>query len=138
MLRRRWKAKLKFDPAKGLFEFADKQGFIRWLSSKFKKNDWVEIKIIKWRSKRSLDQNAYYWGVVIDILHKHLGYTKDEMHSALKYLFLKEEKNGLTIIKSTAKLNTKEFSKYVEKVKDWASQKMGVFIPDANSELFKY
>lgn len=39
---------------------------------------------------RSDKENRYYWGVVIPILCKHFGYTKDEMHAALGVRFYAE------------------------------------------------
>jgi hypothetical protein len=95
----------------------------------------IELILKKRKSQRSLAQNSYYWGVVIEILSNHTGYESEEMHEALKVKFLSEgtdEKTGLIKVKSTAKMNTDEFIKYTDKIIRWAAQDLGVFIPDPN------
>jgi hypothetical protein len=69
----------------------------------------IELVIRKRRSQRSLQQNKYYFGVVVEILANYCGYTTDEMHSALKIKFLsdhQEDEKGLIKIGSTAALTT--------------------------------
>ena len=95
----------------------------------------VELILRKRKSQRSLQQNKYYWGVVVEILASHCGYDPDEMHEALKVKFLSEgqdEKTGLIKVRSTTKMTTDEFIKYTDKVIRWAAQDLGVFIPDPN------
>jgi hypothetical protein len=41
----------------------------------------VTVEVFK--TKRSLDANAYYWGQVITPMAQHTGYTPEEMHEAL-------------------------------------------------------
>ena len=89
----------------------------------------VEVDIKKLRSQRSSNQNAYYFGVVLDILSKETGYEIDEMHEIMKYKFLKV-KGKMDYIKSTAKLSTSEFETYLERIKRWAAQDLSVVIPD--------
>ena len=95
----------------------------------------IELVIRKEKSQRSLDQNSYYWGCVVEILSKFCGYEAEEMHEALKEKFLSApeiDAHGLRKIKSTAKLNTAEFTEYLDKIKRWASQELSVYIPDPN------
>lgn len=93
---------------------------------------YVEVKVQKERSQRSLNQNAYYWGIVIELLSQHTGYTPDEMHEICRYQFLKKvNEAGFEFIQSTSKLNTTEFESYLEEIKRWASM-LGVVIPDPN------
>jgi len=90
-----------------------------------------EETIRKEKSKRSLDQNAYYHGVVVAILSDHCGYETEEMHEALKEKFLSAipDEHGLRKIKSTAKLNTVEFEGYQDKIRRWAAQELNCYIP---------
>jgi hypothetical protein len=90
----------------------------------------VEVEVRKRRSKRSTEQNAYYWGVIIPPLAEHCGYTHDEMHEALKAKFLGQEdlSRGLLRIGSTRKLSTAEFTDYIERVTVWAAGELGVVI----------
>jgi len=93
----------------------------------------IELILRKRRSQRSLQQNSYYWGVVIEILSKHFGYDPEEMHEALKFHFLKissDKSPDLVSVKSTTRLSTDEFNEYVNRVVRWAAQEYGVFIPD--------
>lgn len=93
----------------------------------------VELSICQRRSIRSGRQNKYYWKVIIGILSEHFGYTKDEMHEALKYHFLKERlDNGFCYVKSTSRLNTKEMEDYHSQIRQWASIEHNCFIPDPN------
>ncbi|MFA5340264.1 MAG: hypothetical protein WC332_00665 [Clostridia bacterium] len=92
----------------------------------------VEIIIRKPKTKRSDLQNNYYWGVVIELLSKELGYDQDELHEILKYKFLKKSSafGGMEYVKSTSKLNTAEFEEYLDKIKRWSAEFLKVVIPD--------
>ena len=94
----------------------------------------VEVVVRKQKSQRSIQQNKYYWAVVVEILANHCGYEPEEMHEALKVKFLSdhsEDDKGLIRIGSTAKLTTDGFVKYIDRIIRWASG-FGVFIPDPN------
>jgi hypothetical protein len=89
------------------------------------------------KSQRSLNQNNYYWGVVLEILSGHTGYTADDMHEILKFKFLRfviriDNDEGMEYVKSTTKLNTTEFEAYLTKIKQWAETKLNCFIPNPN------
>lgn len=86
------------------------------------------------RSK-SNQQNKYYWGCVIPILSKHLGYSPDEVNSALGFKFLKFKKgNGLTFIKSVrmSEWEKKPWEEYMEKIRRWAAEYLDCQIPLPN------
>lgn len=97
----------------------------------------VQILIERRAKPRSLQENGYYWGVVIPLLSEWAGYTSDEMHDALKEHFLSrfDDKSGLSKIRSTASLSTSEFEEFLSKVRQWASEQ-GVFIPLPNEEIY--
>lgn len=93
----------------------------------------IEVVIRKARSQRSNQQNRYYHGIVLELLSQHTGYTPDEMHEICKYQFLKQGGDGkFEYIKSTTKLNTAEFETYLENIKRWAVDILGLVIPDPN------
>jgi hypothetical protein len=93
----------------------------------------VEVVIRKYKSKRSNEQNSYYWGVVLDILSKHTGYESDEMHEILKFKFLRKRiNNDVEYVQSTTKLNTAEMEEYLEKVRRWAATELSCNIPLPN------
>lgn len=102
------------------------------------------VVIIKKRGKRSLPQNAYYWSCVvkeIQVRLKELGndFDADDIHEFLKQKFNKEQvvtKQGelLEIGKTTTDLNKEEFSIYVDRIREWASDTLEIFIPDPNTQ----
>ncbi len=107
------------------------QGYLVELS-KFE-GQRIELTIRKERHTRSLNQNKYYWGVIIEILSNNFGYDKEEMHEALKFKFLKKhEDTDLVTVGSTAKLSTAEFTEYIDRVVRWAATEYQVVIPSAD------
>jgi hypothetical protein len=104
-----------------------------------------ELKIFK-KSKRSLSQNAYYWGAVVKMVQeglKDMGHdvTMDETHDFLKARFNSMEvinfETGevLTIPKSTAQLNKEAFGIYIDNIQRFASEYLGIVIPSANEQM---
>ena len=100
-------------------------GYLQDLEGKY-----VEVVVRKERSERSNNQNKYYWGVVLQLLSDHTGYTTEEMHCICKQQFLLIH-GQFDYVKSTTKLNTVEFEEYLDKVKNWAAV-LGVNIPNPN------
>lgn len=88
---------------------------------------------------RSTQANAYYWGVVVEALADHTGYTPDETHDTLKIKFLPKAVairtgNGEVIAEfviggSTRVLKVGEFFDYVERIRQWAFEMLDVDIP---------
>lgn len=98
---------------------------------------FITVEKITKERQRSLEQNAYYWGVVIKILSGEIGYSKEEMHEALKVKFLSYENvKGIPTVMSTTQLNTKQFEVYLEMIRRWASMDMGIVIPEPNQVDF--
>jgi len=92
----------------------------------------IELTIRKVRNTRSLSQNKYYWGVVVEILADHFGYTPEELHEELKRKFNPQPSridHDKTYGGSTAKLSTVEFGKYIDSIITWASSEYGIVIP---------
>jgi hypothetical protein len=88
---------------------------------------------------RSRDANAYYWGVVVKGLADYTGSTPDDMHDVLKIMFLPKDvaiKTGVgevvaefVIGGSTRELTVTEFYDYVERIRQWAFEKLDVDLP---------
>ena len=100
-------------------------GYLQDLEGKY-----VEVVVRKERSERSNNQNKYYWGVVLQLLSDHTGYTTEEMHCICKQQFLLIH-GQFDYVKSTTKLNTVEFEEYLDKIKNWSAV-LGVNIPNPN------
>lgn len=91
------------------------------------------LEIKRARKKRSLPQNRYYWGVVVEIVAEHTGYNPYEAHQELAEMFLSyTHENGKRFVRSTTELNTLEFEKYTEKCRIWAATELQVPIPLPN------
>jgi hypothetical protein len=104
-----------------------------------KGNHAVAIK--KDRSKRSGNQNRYYWGVVLAYLSEETGFTKEEAHQLMQRMFLRYDKqmpDGTTetFVKSTTKLNTMEMEEYLENIRIFALSDLGTYIPLPNEIVY--
>lgn len=103
----------------------------------------LEVVIERKHATRSLAQNALYWGVYVDLLAEHTGYTPDEVHELLKAKFLPktlavtdgngEIKGEFVIGGTTTRLNKIEFGEYLRSIQHWAAEALGVVIPDPPS-----
>jgi len=105
----------------------------------------VEV-IVKKKARRSTQQNRYYWGVVVWMVRHRLielghRFTPEDVHA-----FLKDKFNGTDISnddgevvawigQSTTSLNKSEFGEYIDKIAEWSSEYLGVYIPPPNSPV---
>lgn len=98
------------------------------------------------KKDRSIQQNRYYWSVIIDLISEHTGFNREEMHEVLKHKFLRytvwvPKKDGIKeqsiIAKSTASLTTKQFEEFMSQIRQWASSDLGIFLPEPNEELME-
>jgi hypothetical protein len=121
---------------KRLLKFQHEERF-REMLLRFKEGTVLEVMVRKARKPRTLPQNRYYWGVIVEMLANHTGYTKEEMHDALKTEFLSftDHETGLTITRSTTELSTIEFRDYCDGIQRWAADKLGFVIPDPPSAI---
>ena len=101
----------------------------------------IDLTIEKHRSSRSINQNAYYWSVVVRMIADETGYTTDETHEILKGKFLATEvKVGNEIIRysrSTTGLKTNEFEDLMTQIREWASVTLNCLIPQPNEIDYK-
>lgn len=99
----------------------------------------VEITFERKRSKRSDNQNRYWWSCMT-ILGSELGYRKDEMHEICKFMFLKTEKvdektgEAFQYLRSSTELNKMEFADMTSNLIQWASEH-GIILPLPNEQL---
>lgn len=100
----------------------------------------IEMVIKKVQKNRSLNQNAYYWGVPVKMLAEKYGYeTGDEIqmvHDFLASEFLTVTKTVMgmevKIVRSTSRLSTEEFETYCRRIRLWASVALDFYIPEPN------
>lgn len=102
------------------------------------------VVIIKKRGKRSILQNAYYFGCVvkeIQLRFRELGHdvSTDDVHEFLKQKFHYEvivtpQAEEVRVPRSTTEMNKSEFVEYVERIKDWAADTLEIYIPEAGQQ----
>ncbi len=91
---------------------------------------------------RSLAQNRYYFGVILETLEEHTGHTQLDLHELFKLKFLKpkiitvvNEETGEVVAEtvipaSTRTLEKEPFSNYMRDIKVWAGQELGCTFPE--------
>ena len=107
---------------------------------------WV-VKVSKYKAKRSLNQNAYYWGVVVNCVRDGLldmGFDRsmlsaENIHEMLKAKFLKQDIANdqgefITMIKGSSELNKLEFMDYIDDVHRWAAEFLSINIPSPGQQ----
>jgi hypothetical protein len=89
---------------------------------------------------RSLELNAYMWGVVYKMIADHSGHSNQEVHEGYGELFRKEyseSKPGVweLRIKGTSEMDQPELWGYLMKVKADAMIDMRIWIPDPSEVI---
>jgi hypothetical protein len=88
------------------------------------------------RSTRSLNQLAYYWGIVLPEIAGHTGHTAAELHEIFKRLLLpprvvKFKGREIKMAGTTTTLSKEEMGEFIERVVIEAGE-MGIAIPPAD------
>jgi hypothetical protein len=88
---------------------------------------------------RSMNQNAFLWGVVYREIADFTGYTTKEIHEYYKDIFLPKLKIEYEVLflgnGSISDLSVKMFAEYTEKVMAHAFLELGIIFPEANEEI---
>lgn len=114
-------------------EMKDGYGFFEW----------------KYKSQRTLQQNKYYWGVIVFEIRNRLTelgntFTDENVHD-----FLKDKFNSKMVIgnggevlgevgQSTTEMSKEDFSIYLEKIFAWSSEFLDLHIPPPNQQLYAF
>lgn len=126
----------------------NKEHFARCIAA-LKDGQYI-IKITR-HGTRSLDQNAYFHGVVVPIVMKGLreiGWDEiedtEDAKDLVKRLFLtRRMTNKITgemeeKILKTSKLSTLEFHEFIEAIIKWGVEYLGIQIPHPNERIRNY
>ena len=106
----------------------NRESFDKFLNE-FEEGTILEL-VVKEVENRTQLQNSYYWGQVIgspsiegSLLSSETfqGYTKQELHEALKEKFE---------VKSTAGMEQEEFTEYINKIIRWAAEFAEIYIKE--------
>lgn len=113
--------------------------FLHWIEQF--EGKLVEIHVKRKTKKRTTgkhdelgNQNGWYWGCILPICAKELGYTNNEMHEIFtnEYAPYRSVKYGNKFIKvsiRTSEMNTVQFAEYCETIR-MAMAELGIIIPD--------
>jgi hypothetical protein len=100
----------------------------------------VEIKVN--RERRTIDQNRLYW-LWLSCIMDETGEHKDALHEYFKQHFLGCDeykvfnKQQITIPKSTATLDTKQMTEYLERIQQFASSELGIVLPNPEDRYWE-
>jgi hypothetical protein len=91
----------------------------------------AQVEIVEKRKPRTRNQNAYFWALM-SLFGVDTGYTKDEASVVFKRkLGMVYEKEGQKFLRSTASLDVKEMTQYIEKVRNYSALQ-GIYLPSAD------
>jgi len=94
----------------------------------------AKAEITEKKNKRTLDQNALLW-LWLTCIENETGTDKDDLHEYFKGKFLGFKQNvfngeSYDVRLTTKKLNTAEFTEYLNKINQFASTELGIYLPN--------
>lgn len=100
-----------------------------------------DVSIKLHRAKRSNEANRLYWEW-IGIIASETGNDREVCHKffAKKFLGYDTREFGnekIAIVKSTANLDTAQFSEYMNQVEAFASTELGILLPSSDNQLYQ-
>lgn len=125
----------------GKIHVVPRQEFDAYIGANFEGKK-VSVTVAEVKQQRSINQNNYYWGVIIPIASDEMGVTPVEAHHLLGDEFLRYEKvtkDGIrrTMIRSTSDLNTAEAEDYYTQCRQFMSREFNAYIPLPNEVEWK-
>lgn len=99
------------------------------------------VKVTLKREKRTVDQNSLYW-LWIACIRDETGNEKDFLHDHFrgKYIGYDEQVVFGEVIrkpKSTTRLDTKQFTLYLESIRVFAASELGIVLPDPEDKYWQ-
>ena len=93
-----------------------------------------DVTIKRHRERRSLDQNCLYF-LWLACIADETGHSKDDLHEYFKQQFLGFEQRAVLnkrvyLNPSTATLNMKQFSEYLDNIQVFANSELGILLPN--------
>lgn len=123
-----------------IFDTNSQMGVIEYLQ-KLDTQKRYNIEILLKREKRTIPQNRLYW-LYLACIEDETGMDKEDLHDHFKRKYLRKEDIVLgndTIEQktSTKKLDTKQFTDYINKIVVFASSELGIVLPDPADRLWE-
>jgi hypothetical protein len=121
---------------------------------KFFEGKNIMLTVERRKKRRSVEQNRYYWGVVLNILchslkeyNGEMELTTDIVHEWCKDRFiplvsdweeiiLQVPDGQKEVVKTSTKLTTVQFMDYIALIQQWAAE-YNIYIPDPNEFEFE-
>lgn len=91
--------------------------------------DWMYT-FKPFKKDRSERQNSYLWWCIYPLIAKYTWEDSEYIHGVMGMKFLVDNTKKAPYIRSTSSLNTEEFSRYVDNIKNFVSE-YWIIIPDA-------
>ena len=119
---------------------ADKRAVISYIEKLSDKKQYtVSVKLV--RKKRSFCQNRLLW-LWYGCISEDTGYSPNELHEYFKKEYLPPEFRTLfgktvEIERSTTKLDTAQFTAYLDRIKSFASTELDVELPNPDDLYFE-
>jgi hypothetical protein len=103
------------------------------------------------RSVRSQRANAYYWSTVIGLIKKETGQPEQGIHDSMCEMFLVSDKTKVEFVskitgevkeftvegRRSSKLAGEPFYEFVENVREWARDFLGIVTPDPDPDYWR-
>lgn len=98
--------------------------YFKAMLAKFKIGELITLTVSNQRLKRSLAQNAYYWGVYLPMIAEAAGQPVEYLHEYFKGKFLTKQivevyGEKVRIRGSTADMSIGEFSQYIMDIQEF-------------------
>ena len=112
----------------------DRKTYAALVQANLDKQTTVKMEVIP--APRTGNQNRYLWALY-KLLSDHTGFTTDEVHELCKRYYAPQYEKTTprgtvqSFTKSTADMNTKEMTDYIEKIRDMGGQ-IGCYLPTAD------
>lgn len=110
----------------------EKATLAKYIASLEGKSVWLVVSDRK--VPRTLSQNAYYWGVVVQMISDETDHEINEVHDELKNRFcptvIVRDEGREYEDRSTTRLTTKEFKDYIERCVAFAASFHSISIPE--------
>lgn len=128
----------------GLLSPQARQAILSYLKGHDGKNVVIEAK--RYHKKRSLSQNAFYWGVVVPFVSSIFAehgeiLDAEEVHAYLKEhvgkmsrVVLQPDGSRVRVVRSSKELTTAEWEEYIKIISIWCGSN-GFMLPSPNEHL---
>lgn len=137
--------KLRANILNGKLDFT---GSRQWVKERIKllQDGEYTVEIKKYKKQRSIDQNRYYWGCIVQLVYDGLrdaGYDEirnpEDAHDMIKEMFFKkiifsEQKGELAMVQSSTNFSTAEFEEKMQSIRQWAQEFLNINIPLPNEQ----